>query len=64
MQKKQNDIDKLFIQAQEMKAEISYLYAKKYINEQFKSVSLSYDSKEETKKDLPKQKVKKRNLNH
>ena len=64
LQKKQNDIDKLFIQAQEMKAEISYLYAKEYINEQFKSISPSYDSKEETKKDLPKQKVKKRNLNH
>lgn len=59
MQKKQNDIDKLFIQAQEMKAEISYLYAKEYINEQLKTINSSYS----LQKEPTKQKIKKRNLN-
>lgn len=59
LQKKQNDIDKLFIQAQEMKAEISYLYAKEYINEQLKTINSSYS----LQKEPTKQKIKKRNLN-
>ena len=59
LQKKQEEIEKLYYQTQEMKAEVSYLYSKDYINEQLKnftSVSLT--------KDTTKQKVKKRNLNH